>query len=118
MNELNLTFQLSRTEIFEVSYKTIGSNASPYFSTSAAVFNRPKTDFNRCGQCQDDVLKTHRAAMRFYKKWDPFHLHDLTPKQYKELVDDIETLKDRYNWCSGTSFCEQRALSMQNPKKA
>ena len=37
-------------------------------------------------------------AMRFYKKWDPCHLHDLTPEQYEELTADIETLKARYNY--------------------
>lgn len=116
MNEFEMSFQLSRTEIFVVSYKTVGSNPRPYFSTSAAVFNRPKTDFTRGGQCQDDVLKSHRAAMRFYKKWDAFHLRDLTAEQYQDLMADVEVLKERYNWCTCTSFYAQRVLSMQKPK--
>ena len=54
--EFHAVFTLSKIKIFEVNYYTLGSNNSPYFTTSAAIFNRPKTDYNRCGQCQDDAF--------------------------------------------------------------
>ena len=111
MEQFRFTFQLSRKEIFEVAIYGDGCLA-----TSAAVFNQPKTDFSRCGQCQEDVTKGHRAARRFYKKWDPFHLRKLTPEQYQELAADINVLKERYNWCDGDGWYNQRRLSMMKPK--
>ena len=71
--EFHAAFQLTRKIIFEVSYYTLGSNDSPYFTTSAEEFNQPKTDYNRAGQAQDDLCTG--AARAFYKKWDLFHLH-------------------------------------------
>ena len=48
-NEFMYDFCISRITVFEVSYYTLGSNSHPYFATSAAVFNKPKTDYKRCG---------------------------------------------------------------------
>ena len=89
-NEFHVAFALSKTKVFNVSYYTLGSNKSPYFSTSAEVFNRPKTDWSQCGQCQGEVLKGHRIAMNFYKKWDEMHLKELSEDQYQELIEDLE----------------------------
>lgn len=91
-------FQLSKTEIFEVDYYTLGNNQCPHFSTSACVFNRPKTDYNRGGQCQEDVTKSHRVARNFYKKWDNKHLCDLTLEEYQEMIMGLELLKEKYNY--------------------
>lgn len=92
--EFELTFVTGRGVTFEVNYRTLASNAKPYFATSAGVFNQPRTDYNQCGQCQDEVLTGE--AKKFYKKWDKLHLKDLTDKQYKELVSDIEVLTEAY----------------------
>ena len=94
--EFLAAFQITRTTVFEVEYYTLGSNSHPYFTTSAEVFNRPKTDYNRCGQCQKDVLTG--AALEFYKKWDAYHLKDLTESEYEEMTKDMQLLFDTYNY--------------------
>lgn len=94
MKEFKYVFAVARGRIFEISYYTLGSNKAPYFTTSASEFNRPRTDFNRGGQAQKDLL--HGRALTFYKKWDKYHLKDLTPTLYDMLVSDIEALKFIY----------------------
>lgn len=94
--EFHATFALSKTKMFNVSYYTLGSNKSPDFSTSADVFNRPKTDWSECGQCQDRVLKGYTKAMDFYKKWDEKHLNKLTNEEYQDLLNDLEILFNKY----------------------
>ena len=124
-NELpsfHYAFQMSRKVIFNVSYYLLGGNKEKYFSTSADQFNQPKTDFNTCGQAQKELLKGHSKAMKFYNKWDFVHIKDLTVEQYNEMVQDIEGLKDQYNFIfhdndRDISFSEERELSMQPVKK-
>lgn len=96
--EFLMAFEITRNIVFEVSYYTLGSNKDSHFSTSAEVLNRPKSDYNRCGQCQNDVLQNHKWAYDFFKKWDALHLEDLSEKQYKELISDVTTLKEKYNY--------------------
>lgn len=123
--EFLAVFQVTRTITFEVEYYTLGSNSSPYFSTSANVFNRPKTDYNQCGQCQEDVLPRGSKAYQFYKKWDDKHLLDLTESEYEEMVSDLEALKNKYNYIieepsknhSSISFHTCKELSMMKLKK-
>lgn len=98
MKEFQAVFQLSKTKIFEVAYYTLSTNSRPYFTTEAAEFCRNKRDYRTCGQAQNTVLKGFPVAMRFFKKWDVLHLHDLTPAQYAEMVEDLEKLKARYNF--------------------
>lgn len=125
--EFMYAFQITRKIIFEVRYSTIGSNSRPDFATSAEEFNQPKTDYDRCGQCQDDILPDG-PAKEFYAKWDYCHLHDLNDAQWQEVVEDIETLKQRYNYIeeiqdtfaggrTGISFSRTKDLSMQPVKK-
>ena len=126
--EFLAAFQITRTTIFEVKYYTLGNNSHPYFTTSAEVFNRPKTDFSRCGQCQKDVLTGH--AYRFYKKWNAYHLKDLTESEYEEMMKDMQLLFDTYNYIfydnciedgkidkSNISFYDIKNLSMLKIKK-
>lgn len=119
--EFSYAFQLTRKIIFEVNYHTIGSNDHPYFSTSANEFNQPKTDYTRCGQAQPDLCTG--VAKSFYEKWDFLHTKDLTDEQFHEIIDDIEELKNKYNYIEhisndgpvrDVSFHECRELSMQN----
>lgn len=122
--EFLASFQLSKTELFHVHYYTLSTNSIPHFSTSADVFNRPKTDYNMCGQCQEEVTKNHMTARRFYKKWDVKHLHDLTQEEYNDMVTDLEKLKSTYNYILKEldrtkrpyhpiiSFGDEKALSM------
>lgn len=92
--EFELTFIVARGITFDVSYYTLGRNKTPYFATSANVFNKPRTDYNRCGQCQADVLRD--KALDFYKKWDEHHLKDLNEAQYNNLIKDLAELKKIY----------------------
>lgn len=97
MKEFNVCFQMSKMILFEVSYYTLGSNRNPYFATSACAFIRSKRDFERCGQVQEDLLKKFRTAYSFYKKWDIFHLKQLTQEQYDEMRKDLLVLEQKYN---------------------
>lgn len=94
--EFMYAFCISRTIVFEVNYYTLGGNEHPYFSTSASKFNRPKTDWKRCGQAQADLLPKFSTAMKFWKKWDKHHCKDLTDDEYTELIKDIDELKTKY----------------------
>lgn len=115
-------FQLSRKVIFEVDFYRLGSNKHKNFHTRAEEFNRDKTDYDRCGQCQDDV--TFGIAKKFYEKWDKLHGGNLTEENYMNILNDIEELKSKYNYLEewteesdrGFSFREKKELSMQKLK--
>jgi len=121
--EFHAAFQLTRKIIFEVDYYTLGSNSSAYFATSACEFNQPKTDFNRCGQAQDDLCSG--VAKDFYKKWDKYHLHKLDDQQFEEMINDLEVLKQHYNYIEFKAdfqpedirFWQEKQLSMLKVKK-
>ena len=100
LTSFHFAFQISRMIVFEVNYYRCGNNTNFHFSTSAAQFNQPKTDYNHCGQAQKELLKGSGKAMTFYKKWDGLHLKDLTPQQYELMLVDIEVLKETYNFIS------------------
>lgn len=93
-NEFLYVFCISRMKVFAVEYYTLSTNPRPYFTTRAAEFNRPKTNYNHCGQCQEYI--TTGAAKKFWRKWDALHCQDLTDDQYAELLQDIEALKKAY----------------------
>lgn len=119
---INYIFQLSRMVMFEVNYYRLRGNKQPYFATSAQVFCRSKRDITRGGQCQAEVLKDFPAAYKFWKKWDGEHLSRLSYKKYQELLDDIEILKDEYNWDytksgNGFPFWREVELSKRKPKR-
>ncbi len=97
MKEFNVCFQMSKMILFNVSYYTLGNNKNPYFATSADEFIRSKQDFGRGGQAQEDLLKKFRTAYNFYKKWDVFHLKQLTQEQYDEMRKDLCALEQKYN---------------------
>ena len=88
---------MSKMILFEVSYYTLGNNQNPYFATSACEFVRNKRDFCMVGQAQETLLKGFPEAYSFYKKWDVFHLKQLTQEQYNEMRKDLCILKQKYN---------------------
>lgn len=98
MNEFKACFQITKLVTFEVKYYTLGGNKAPYFTTSANLFYRNKRGFDSCGQCQEDVLPKGSLARKFYEKWDKKHLSPLANEELIELYDDIETLKNKYNY--------------------
>ena len=97
MKEFNACFQMSKMILFNVSYYTLGNNQNPYFVTSADEFIRSKRDFCRGGQAQEALLKGFPEAYNFYKKWDVFHLKQLTQEQYDEMRKDLCVLEQKYN---------------------
>lgn len=109
MKEFMYCFQIDKMTVFEVKFYTLGTNKTPYFSTSAARFIRSKCDYNECGQCQARILPNHSTARRFYDKWDRLHLHNLTPEEYAEMTVDIEMLKARYNYIEDIRECFGRS---------
>ena len=122
--EFHYAFQITKYIIFNVDYYTCGNNDSPYFATSADEFNHPKTDFNRCGQCQSDLCTG--LALQFFEKWNYLHLHTFHNKaQFMELLEDIEELKSKYNYIESIadknpdtiSFSRERELSKLELKK-
>ena len=98
MTEFISVFQLSKTIIFNVAFYTLGENKTPHFTTSADQFAKNKLDFIRGGQAQDELTRGFLTARRFWKKWDKYHLRNLTPAEYGELQADLQTLKDQYNF--------------------
>lgn len=94
--EFHYEFQITRLVIFEVSYYTLSTNQHPYFATSARHYVRSKMGVDTCGQCQKHVLSGE--AMRFWRKWDELHLHDLSEEKYAELRRDIDALCEVYNY--------------------
>ncbi len=96
--EFQAVFQIDRLTLFEVHYYTLSTNKNPYFSTGANHFIRSKRDYDRAGQAQNALLPRHSPAFTFFKKWDPHHLHELSPRQHEELLTDLETLKTHYNY--------------------
>ncbi len=98
MKEFVSAFQISKTIVFEVEYYTLWNNESPHFTTSAAQFCRSKKDYTRCGQAQKALLNPETVARAFFDKWDRLHLHDLNPEEYADLQNDLENLKENYNF--------------------
>ena len=125
MYEFSCAFQITRKIIFCVEFHTVGSNDHPYFSTSVGEFNQPKTDWLVCGQCQGTLLQGHYAKS-FWEKWDYMHCKNIeNEKQFEELIEDLDKLKEKYNFVEhieqdhvrDVSFSEQRALSMKDMHK-
>ena len=94
--EFIAAFRINKMIIFEVDFYTLSTNKSAHFSTSANQFIRSKRDWAQGGQAQESLLPKNSIAYKFYKKWDCLHLHDLTPEQYDEMVQDLEELKKEY----------------------
>ena len=125
MEELNhkrflYAFRITKMIMFKVEYGAIKSNKNWYFSTSASKFVKNKKNWERCGQCQEEVLKGTKA-FKFWQKWDKFHLKNLTKEEYQELLEDIEELKKQYKYIykgedymlNNINFEELKELSME-----
>ena len=115
MKEFIAVFQIDKTTIFEVEYYTLMTNDAPKFTTSANHFIRSKRDYDRCGQAQDSLLKVGTAARRFYKKWDCWHLKQMTKEAYEEMRKDMELLKERYNFLELELSDEHKPYSPKFP---
>ena len=98
MKSFHYVFQITKSIVFEVSYYRLSNNTEKRFTTSASLFNRPKTDYNQSGQAQESLLPEFTPAFNFYKKFDPLHIKDLTQEQYIEILCEISKLKEKYNF--------------------
>ena len=96
--EFKYCFQITKLIMFEVEYYTLGNNKSPYFVTEANEFFKNKKDYKSGGQAQDRLLPKNSFARQFWEKWDKKHLKDLSDDEYREVVKDIEELKEKYNY--------------------
>lgn len=96
--EFQYCFQITKFVLFEVAYCTPLDNKSPDFTTSAEEFSKNKRGHKCGGQAQDKILPENSIARQFWKKWDKKHLKDLSDDEYREVVKDIEELKEKYNF--------------------
>lgn len=95
----SIVFQITKTIMFEVKYIKRGDNQEPYFVTTAMQFNRPKSDYKTCGQCQDKILPIGSTARGFYRKWDKFHCKEINSgAMYNELMWDLDKMRNKYNY--------------------
>ena len=67
---------------FVIEYYRLGTNRCPHFSTTYD------------GSQRQEYIHGYHPASSFYHKWDHFHLHELTLEEYKELMEDIQELKN------------------------
>lgn len=63
---------------FEVDFYRLHTNKTPHFATNYKGW-----------QNQEDMDKNH-PAYTFYKKWNVFHTHNMTIKEWLEMKDDID----------------------------
>ena len=101
------SFRIAKRVFFFVEFGAVKcSTQNPYFATSGGELNTRRTDFERCGQCQSELLKhrNSKAMKVFYEKWDKLHTKALTYEQYEDLMVDLETLKIAYPYVQGTRF--------------
>ena len=67
---------------FVIEYYRLSTNRCPHFSTTYD------------GSQRQEYMHGYHPASAFYKKWDNFHLHELTLEEYQELLEDIKELKE------------------------
>ena len=96
--EFKYCFQITKLVMFKVEYYTLGNNENPYFATSANKFYKNKRDYECGGQVQDQLLPENSIARQFWEKWDKEHLKDLSDDKYREIIKDIQELKEKYNY--------------------
>lgn len=97
-NEFIIVFQLSRTELFQVRYCTLGNHDHPGLYISAARVSNDKQGFATYGQVQSRVLADYPAASKFHQKWAILYGQELDAAQYKELRQSNKYLKRQYNF--------------------
>lgn len=97
-NEFIIVFQLSRTELFQVRYCTLGNHNHPGLYVCAARVSNDKQGFATYGQVQSRTLADCPAALKFHQKWAAVYGQELDAAQHKELKQSIKYLKCQYNF--------------------
>ena len=67
---------------FVIEYYRLSTNRCPHFSTTYD------------GSQRQEYIHGYHSATAFYRKWNDFHLHELTLGEYQELMEDIQELKN------------------------
>lgn len=124
-NELpsfHFVFLITKRIVFEVNYYRLGGNEHKHFSTQAARLNKPRSDYNICGQAQTELLFNGGAAMHFFRKWDHLHTEAVNKDEHAEILADIERLKEKYIYIEkhgdpGFGFSDIVELSRKKPLK-
>lgn len=112
-----ITFRVKKKHFFTVEFGDVKAHGQqPYFSTSGGILNYIRSDYNRCGQCQNDVLSTNTTLYTFFRKWDVLHIKSLTMQQLNELKSDIEVLKAKYPYIESDSFDDIVAFDREMSK--
>ena len=135
----SILFQLDKLRLFEVNYVlkniykgTIGKTSSTFEPTkvvdeltmNTSTFQKSKRDYQSVGYV-DEVLANYQKARNFYEKWKKEIFHSLTENEYNELLQDIEVLKNTYNYTEqpiegpdkyGFRFSQEVELSKMKPK--
>lgn len=67
-------------DVFEVAYYRLEPNACPHFATKY------------CGSQNQEEMDHSHPAYAFYKKWEVFHLHEMTLEEWHEMKTDLDEL--------------------------
>lgn len=96
--EFSYCFKITAKVVFEVKNYTLSPNLHNYLSMVAGRFDPRYTDYDECGQCQEHVLPHGCAAYKFWSKWKHRHTIHLTDRELAEVKNDIEELKQTYEF--------------------
>ena len=72
---------------FQIEYGRLKPNKKPHFSTACN------------GRQNQEEMQPKEPAYQFYKKWDPFHLIELTMEEWEEMWQDAQELQAYYDAC-------------------
>lgn len=106
---MTTTFRIANRIFFTVNVggQQHRTSEDGYFSTEIGVLNRPRNDYDQCGQGQETVLSKGTPACQFFDKWDHIHLKTVrlfSDEQISELLNDIEVLKNEYPHIDSSNF--------------
>lgn len=100
-----IAFRVKKKHFFIVEFGDVKFHAQqPHFSTSGGILNHIRSDWKQCGQCQPHILPKHSLFRKFFDKWDILHTKRLTMEQYKELLQDLKKLKEKYPHINNDRF--------------
>lgn len=100
-----LSFRIKKKHFFTVEFGGLKVHRQqPYFSTSGFALNHVRSNWKHGGQCQRNILPKGSLLYKFFEKWDVLHTKPLTMEQFKELKQDIEELKEKYDYVESNYF--------------
>jgi len=76
--------------------KVVKHRRGHFLSVSIIQYDRPKTRCIEKGESIPYIVSERTRERKFMKKWGTYNCMTITPSQYRELLKDIEALKERY----------------------